>query len=78
MAKVMISLPDELLARVDREAEQRAVSRSALLAGAIRRELDRRDPEVVRAAIRRSEERFASAGSFDAAAVVAADRASGR
>ena len=31
MAKVMISLPDELLERVDAEAERRGVSRSRVL-----------------------------------------------
>jgi metal-responsive CopG/Arc/MetJ family transcriptional regulator len=37
MSKVMVSLPDELLARIDREAERRSLSRSALLAAAARR-----------------------------------------
>lgn len=31
MAKVMVSLPDELLARVDAEAERRGTTRSAML-----------------------------------------------
>jgi len=32
MAKVMISIPDELLARVDAEAKRRMTTRSGLLA----------------------------------------------
>jgi predicted transcriptional regulator len=74
MAKVMVSLPEDLLARIDQEAERRAVSRSALLAEAARRELSRPDPARVAEAIVRSERRFARAGSFDAADLVQADR----
>lgn len=74
MAKVMVSLPADLLARLDEEARRRSMSRSALLAAAARRELRRRDPEAVVAAITRSEERFRSAGAFDAARLVRVDR----
>jgi metal-responsive CopG/Arc/MetJ family transcriptional regulator len=74
MSKVMISLPDDLLRRLDAEARRRSVSRSALLAAAARRELERRDPEVVAAAIARSEKRFRNSGNFDAAVVVRGDR----
>ncbi|MBA3409889.1 MAG: ribbon-helix-helix protein, CopG family [Geodermatophilaceae bacterium] len=74
MSKVMVSLPADLLAEVDSEAQRRSVSRSALLASAVRRELDRRDPEAVAAAIARSEQRFQDAGSFDAAELVREDR----
>jgi predicted transcriptional regulator len=74
MAKVMVSLPDDLLEQVDREAARRATSRSALLAAAVRRELDRRDPDAVAAAIARSRERFLRSGEFDAADLVRSDR----
>jgi metal-responsive CopG/Arc/MetJ family transcriptional regulator len=74
MSKVMISLPDDLLTRIDAEARGREMSRSAFLAAAARREMDRRDPEAVAAAIARSEARFENAGSFDAADLVRADR----
>jgi len=40
VAKVMISLPDELLARVDAEADRRALSRSAVLRDFARAALD--------------------------------------
>ncbi|CAN5375679.1 hypothetical protein BH24ACT9_BH24ACT9_12840 [soil metagenome] len=75
MSKVMISLPDDLLVRLDEEAQRRSMSRSAFLARAARRELERRDPETMAAAIARSEERFERAGSFEAADLVRQDRA---
>lgn len=39
MAKVMVSMPDELLARVDAEALRRGTTRSGLLQVAARREV---------------------------------------
>lgn len=74
MSKVMVSLPDDLLQRVDQEARRRSTSRSALLAEAARRELARRDPEAVAEAIERSEKRFRGSGAFEAADLVRADR----
>jgi metal-responsive CopG/Arc/MetJ family transcriptional regulator len=74
MAKVMISLQDELLAAIDAEAERRSTSRSALLATAARHELLRRDPRAIEEALARSEERFRRAGSFDAGELVRRDR----
>ncbi len=78
MSKVMISFPEDLLEETDDEAERRGMSRSAFLAHATRRELRRRDPDVVAAAIARSEERFRSAGPFEAAELVRSDRDSRR
>ena len=40
VAKVMVSLPDDVLARIDDEAERRGTSRSALLREAALRELE--------------------------------------
>lgn len=53
----MVSLPDELLAEVDRTARARGTTRSGLLAEAARRELDRRDEALMRAAIDRLQAR---------------------
>ena len=78
MSKVMVSLPEDLLNELDAEARRRSTSRSALLAQAARRELARRDPELVAAAIARSEQRFENAGTFDAASLVRLDRDSRR
>ena len=74
MSKVMISLPEQLLAEIDAEAGRRSTSRSALLAAAARRELARRDSAEVAAAIARSERRFSSAGTFEASEVVRTER----
>ncbi len=74
MAKVMVSLPDELLARIDREARRRGTSRSALLQEAAVRELGRPDPDALDAALARSRARFARAGGFDAAELLRAER----
>lgn len=74
MSKVMVSLPEDLLTAVDDEVRKRSTSRSAFLAAAARRELSRRDPEQVSAAILRSEERFRRAGSFEATTLVRRDR----
>ena len=74
MSKVMVSLPDGLLAELDAEVKRRGTSRSALLADAARRELARRDPAGLAAAIKRSERRFRGAGSFESADVVRVDR----
>lgn len=70
----MVSIPDGLLAELDAAVKRRGTSRSALLAEAARRELARRDPAEVIAAIERSERRFRAAGSFESADVVRADR----
>lgn len=78
MSKIMVSLPAELIQELDDEARRRSVSRSALLAVAARRELARPDPAAVDEAIRRSEQRFGSAGSFEAADLVRGDRDSRR
>jgi Ribbon-helix-helix protein, copG family len=74
MSKVMISLPDDLLAELDAEVKRRSTSRSALLADAARRELARKDPAEIAAAIARSEHRFLGAGSFESADLVRNDR----
>jgi metal-responsive CopG/Arc/MetJ family transcriptional regulator len=70
MSKIMVSLPEDLLRRVDEEASRRSMSRSALIALAARRELARRDPDLVADAIARSEARFLRSGTFEAADLV--------
>ena len=74
MSKVMVSLPDDLLAELDAEVKRRSTTRSALLATAARRELARRDPAELAAAIERSEHRFRAAGGFESADLVRSDR----
>ena len=74
MSKVMVSLPDDLLAQLDAEVQRRSTSRSALLAIAARRELARRDPADLAAAVERSERRFSAAGRFESADLIRSDR----
>ena len=74
MSKIMVSLPDDLLKRIDEEARRRSVSRSALIATAASRELSRSDPNAVAEAISRSEARFHDMGAFEAADLVRENR----
>ncbi len=74
MAKVMVSIPDLLLADLDAEAERRRTTRSGLLQEAARRELGqlRRD----RAAVLADLDAFANTwqGPVDAVAMIRAER----
>jgi metal-responsive CopG/Arc/MetJ family transcriptional regulator len=75
MAKVMISLGDDVLARIDREAQRRGTSRSALIREAALRELGRPDSGLMDAAVTRSRARFArGAARFESAKLVRAER----
>jgi predicted transcriptional regulator len=74
MAKVMISLGDDVLARIDREAQRRGTSRSALIREAALRELGRPDSGLMDAAVARSRARFAPAARFESAKLVRAER----
>jgi metal-responsive CopG/Arc/MetJ family transcriptional regulator len=78
MAKIMVSLPEELLHEIDAVAQARSMSRSALLAAAARREIARPDPAALDDAIARSEQRFQASGRFEAADLVRRDRGSRR
>ncbi len=78
MAKVMVSIPDDLLGALDDEARRRHTSRSALLQDGARRELGllRRDREAILAQL--DELSSAWDGPVDAAALVRAERLRGR
>jgi metal-responsive CopG/Arc/MetJ family transcriptional regulator len=60
MAKVMVSFPDDLLDRLDRDAQARGTSRSALLQELAVRHLDRDDD----ARARRLERLLATPGHY--------------
>lgn len=70
----MVSLPTDLLEDLDREAERRGSSRSALLALAARRELQQVDPAEVDAALSRARMAMRAAGVFEAADLVRSER----
>jgi len=74
MPKVMVSLPADLLEDLDREATRRGSSRSALLALAARRELQQQDPAAVDAELARARAAMRSAGAFESADLVRAER----
>lgn len=78
MAKVMVSLPDNVLEAVDAERNNRSMTRSAFLALAARRELERRDPDRIAAVIARSQRRFENSPSFESADLVRRDRDANR
>lgn len=74
MPKVMVSLPADLLQDLDREAQRRGSTRSALLATAARRELDQQDPAAVDVALERVRAALLGADSLEAADLVRAER----
>ena len=73
-AKVMVSIPDELLERIDREAEGRGTTRSGFLQEAARRELGWPDPLRIDAALDRGRAALAGVGSFEAAELIRSER----
>jgi len=74
MAKVLVSMPDDLLERIDREAAERGTSRSALLQEAARRELGWPDPAAIDAALERGRAALAGAGAFESAKLMRTER----
>ena len=74
MAKVMISIPDDDLARIDAEAARRGTSRSGLMREAALRELEDRDPAAVQLAIEGTRRRLARFGVADVEAALVVDR----
>ncbi len=73
-AKVMVSIPGELLERIDREADERGTTRSGFLQEAARRELGWPDPARVDAALNRGRAALAGAGSFESAELIRSER----
>jgi predicted transcriptional regulator len=74
MPKVMISISDDLLRRVDREVHARGTTRSAFLQEAARHELGWPDPATVDAAITRGRAALAHAGGFESADAIRSER----
>lgn len=74
MAKVMISIPDDLLAALDAEAEARHASRSATIATAVRRELNTPTAERADELLAAARAALADSGAWSAAELVASQR----
>ena len=72
--KVLVTIPDDLLEKIDREAESAGGSRSAFLQEAARRQLGWPDPGVIDAALERGRAALAAAGGFDSAELIRAGR----
>jgi predicted transcriptional regulator len=72
--KVMISLPVDLLRRIDAAAAERRTSRSAFIQEATRHELGWPDPEAVQGALERGRAALADLGPFDSSELIRAER----
>lgn len=74
VAKVLISLPDDLLARIDDEAASLGSSRSGFLQEAARRRLGWAAPEAIDGAVERGRAALVEAGAFESVDAIRADR----
>jgi metal-responsive CopG/Arc/MetJ family transcriptional regulator len=74
VSKVLISIPDALLAEIDREASARGASRSAFLQEAARRELRRPSEVRLRAAVERGQAALRHVTAFESAEEIRAGR----
>lgn len=74
MTKVLITVPDELLQQIDREARARRLTRSRFIEEAARRELGSPGSDVIRAALDRSRQALAGVGQFDSSDLIRRDR----
>jgi Ribbon-helix-helix protein, copG family len=77
MAKVLVSLDDALLRRVDQTAKARGISRSAYLAGLAEHDTIRSAPDATRAARRalaRLDQLFAGSPAEDSAIAIRGER----
>jgi len=74
VSKVLISIPSELLAEIDREASARGDTRSGFLQKAARHELGRPSKVRIQAALERGQAALRDVGAFEAAALIRAAR----
>jgi hypothetical protein len=77
VAKVLVSLDDALLRRVDRIAKARGLSRSAYLAGLAEHDTTRSAPGATRAArraLRRLDDLFAGSSGEDSTIAIRSER----
>jgi metal-responsive CopG/Arc/MetJ family transcriptional regulator len=73
-AKVLVTIPNDLLERIDRETESLGQTRSEFLQEAARRRLGWPDPLAIDAALLRGRAALSQSGSFESADVVRAQR----
>ncbi len=70
VSKVLVSIPDDLLQRVDQEARRRQTSRSELLQQAVTHELGWPDPDLMDAALARGRQALETGPAFESTALV--------
>jgi metal-responsive CopG/Arc/MetJ family transcriptional regulator len=74
MAKVLISLPDDLLERIDSEVTARGGNRSGFLQEAARRQLGWPTAESLDAALERGRNALVGVGRFESAELIREQR----
>ena len=74
MSKVLITVPDELLGRIDRMAMERGTTRSRFFEEAARHELGWPEPDAMDQALARARESLAPYGDFESADLIRRDR----
>jgi hypothetical protein len=74
MAKVLISLPDDLLAEIDREASRAGTTRSGYLQAAARSMLPVPTHARIADALERGRRALTSAGAFESTALIRRER----
>jgi len=72
--KVLVTIPSDLLERIDRETEMLGQTRSEFLQEAARRRLGWPDPLAVDAALLRGRAALSDLGGFESAEVIRAQR----
>ena len=74
MAKVLISMPDDLVREIDEAVAAGGTTRSAFIQEAARSALNRPSAARIDAALGRGREALAGTGAFETAALVREDR----
>ncbi len=74
MSKLLITVPDELLDRIDRAARARKTTRSRFIEEAAQHELGWPATDSMDAAVKRAREALAFVGPFEAAELIRRDR----
>ncbi len=72
--KVLVTMPVDLLERIDRETRSLGQTRSEFLQEAVRRRLGWPDPLTVDAALLRGRAALSGLGSFESAEVIRSER----
>jgi len=72
--KVLVTMPNDLLERIDRVTKSAGNTRSDFLQEAARRRLGWPDPAVVDAALERGRAALADAGGFESAELIRSER----